>query len=373
MNPPDIIPATSQKQSFQNLDEKKGLIKPVFIVSIFWTFFTFLLVFFLPQLVISNLEQEASINYFLLHSLSFIHPVYLSPALISLIPSFILISLIIRNKSVAKFLMFGLPLIVIFFAIGNFSQRCEELECMYKALMIIFPLEIAVCITAAVLPIAWIKLKSESTDNIFKNSFRKGLLVLIPLFLITNASSFPDYKEALPQIKATLQKKENLSQIKKENSFLSPVYLPSKILKGTKEEKEENGVLVTSFSCGPNVSTGGVFRIWQNPPGKKTNIAEGYSKEPTAYWEYTTKIVDRPEISGNQGMIIEKYLGAEPEHQSSNSASPNFPVKLEFQARQIVWETNNLQIIMGNEPFFGTECALPKEELVKIAESMKAR
>ncbi len=238
------------------------------------------------------------------------------------------------------------------------------------------------------MPLAWVRIKNKDFyfRSIFSKSLIPGLIILVITFILGSVSFFPlgnklrlesqEYKR-VQSVNATI-----LSDFKAKYNPLSPTYLPRNVLPKTLEEHFKNSSLEKFYFCGPTTPEDGAFEILQIPVEKKIIYKNGLFKDPFQFtggqWDNWVKVVDKVEVLGNPALIIEMYngppeswLGTSDFYEASKASVLKHNQEFRLTARQLIWETHSLQIIVGNQPQVESACILSEEELIKIAESMK--
>lgn len=210
----------------------------------------------------------------------------------------------------------------------TFLQECTGLSCMGQGIMGSFE-TIGIFVAASLLPILWFSKKGFVSP---KEIFIKGLPVFIVVILLGVLSMSPFLAERISLI---IKNSKEISKVKTETTLLEPNYLPSIVGKRVLETSNYGTEIWWQYRCNEIVA----FHIRQAPVPKNFNIISmSQGKLSTAV-----------SINGNMGYYIESGPSSD------------------ISSQQLIWESAESVIIIQTL----SACILPKEELVRIAESMK--
>ncbi|MEK7558775.1 MAG: hypothetical protein AAB521_00545 [Patescibacteria group bacterium] len=374
-------PQVNQEVPAQPISPKKSsMILEIFLTTLFWftlSIIANLVIYNTPLIVAGNTVIE---NF---GKLILINQIFIPLIIVALVLNLMQFFL----RPVAKIIIILYPILAVILYIQSFfsiGKPCFGVGCLVLMLEHGLPTLLSI----SVLPLAWVRIKNKDFyfRSIFSKSLIPGLIILVITFILGSVSFFPlgnklrlesqEYKR-VQSVNATI-----LSDFKAKYNPLSPTYLPRNVLPKTLEEHFKNSSLEKFYFCGPTTPEDGAFEILQIPVEKKIIYKNGLFKDPFQFtggqWDNWVKVVDKVEVLGNPALIIEMYngppeswLGTSDFYEASKASVLKHNQEFRLTARQLIWETHSLQIIVGNQPQVESACILSEEELIKIAESMK--
>lgn len=325
------------------------------LLSLFWsslTFVIYIIIFGLPVLLSSKNREFWTV-------------ITSSQSSIVLIPSVVLFmvswglsffSLNHRRFSNALFHIILVPYLLSAI-VGYYSSTRVNSEVPYFFYIPIFIYNLFSFIAPSVLPVLILARKGFSPNIGYKKAIASGTPIFLAMVLVLGLSISPKFFRELDDLKQFQQYQDELTENKKINlstKFLKPTYLPSRVGALLREEDRAKYGVVWTYSC-PDLkdkpSYGQVFnfKITQFSKMMYASIKvedTGYMVSPPVGKYVTSELI----INGKKAFYFEKV----------------FPYE-EYPTNSLVWESDNLILDIES----GYTCEVSKEDLKKIAESMK--
>lgn len=357
------------------LKQQSKPITPIFLAALFWivvawifataiTAIIFFVTFYIPGFLeeISRLVQAGSFSY-----TKIITAILFVPTLggvILALPILVLAILSGESKRISSFAVITIPILaailgIIVWVSTAASKACglyifyyptySVTVCGFGDLLIASSIEFStIFIALSVLPIALVLRRGEvvAAKALIWRSIRPGLIVLLALILWAFVFAFPYFSG---QISAIGPQQEQAARIElaKRTFVMEPDYLPSNVSKRIVEYLSTTGEGI-EWRYGCNIDYY-AFTIEQEPlssaPQRLIQIEERDKTDPTR-----KKLVAEGKLNEWETVMINGRKGL-------------------YQPGLLYWETDNSFIKIES---FISNCDHSKEELIKVAESMRS-